>query len=459
MAEPTRTILVVDDEADQRRLLGGFVESLGYRTQEASSAEEALTLIRRQLPAMILLDVCLPGMTGIEALAEIRRIADRLPVLLITAYADLRQAVAAVKSGADDYLAKPVDLDELEAAITDALGKVEKPSKEALSRELPPWFVCQSQAMRRVIETAAVVAPSLAPVLILGESGSGKEVVAQMIHQWSPRAAGPLIAANCAGLPESLIESELFGHTKGAFTGASQARQGFFRAADGGTLFLDEIGELPLHLQPKLLRALESGEITPVGSDTPVRIDARLIAATNRDLSKEVLEGRFRDDLYYRINVVELVVPPLAQRQDDILPLARRFATEFAGAPVRLSPQAIECLFAYGWPGNVRELRNAVQRSCLLCRGDVILPEHLPPKVAALANSQPATTAGRLSQLERAAILATLDECRGNRTHAAKKLGISRRALIYKLRAIEAESQPADQDTGSATDRHDPLPN
>jgi DNA-binding NtrC family response regulator len=439
MADETRTILVVDDEAAQRQLLGSFVKSLGFRTEEASSAEDAVAMIHSHAPDMVLLDVRLPGMSGIEALAEIRKIADKLPVLLITAYADLRQAVAAVKGGADDYLAKPVDLDELETAIFDAIGPGEQEPGEKRLHELPPWLVCESLAMRHVLETAAVVAPSNAPVLILGESGTGKEVVAQMIHQWSPRAQGPLVAANCAGLPESLIESELFGHTKGAFTGANQARQGFFRAADGGTLFLDEIGELPLHLQPKLLRALESGQITPVGSDVPVHVDTRLVAATNRDLGKEVLENRFRDDLYYRINVVELIVPPLSERQDDILPLARRFAAEFAGAPVRLSPQAVQCLLAYCWPGNVRELRNAIQRSCLLCRGDVILSEHMPPKVAALASSGATAIASRLSQVERAAILATLEECGGNRTHTAKTLGISRRALIYKLRAIEAE--------------------
>ncbi len=441
MAEPPRTILVVDDEEAQRRLLGGFLESLGFLAQEASSGEKALEMIRDHVPDMVLLDVRLPGMSGIETLEEIRRIADKLPVLLITAYADVRQAVAAVKSGADDYLAKPVDLDELETAIADAVGPAEKTPGERRSREFPAWLVCESQAMRRVLDTAAVVAPSNAPVLILGESGTGKEVVARMIHEWSPRAAGPLVAANCAGLPESLIESELFGHTKGAFTGAIQARQGFFRAAHGGTLFLDEIGELPLHLQPKLLRALESGQITPVGSDTPLAVDTRLVAATNRNLSQAVEEGRFRDDLYYRINVIELIVPPLSERQDDLLPLARRFAVEFAGAPVRLSPQAVQCLLAYRWPGNVRELRNAIQRSCLLCRGDVILPEHLPPKVAALASEGVAASAGRLSQVERAAILATLEECGGNRTQAAKKLGISRRSLIYKIRAIEEERQ------------------
>jgi DNA-binding NtrC family response regulator len=454
MAERPRTILIVDDEAAQRRLLGGFVESLGFRAQEAASAEDALEAVRRQPPDMVLLDVRLPGMSGIDALAEIRKIAGDLPVLLITAYADLRQAVAAVKGGADDYLAKPIDLDELEAAIADALGSGER--KDGGGRKttppLPPGFVCASAAMRRVVETAAVVAPSDAPVLILGESGAGKEVVAQLIHRWSPRAAGPMVAANCAGLPESLIESELFGHTKGAFTGAEASRQGLFRAAHGGTLFLDEIGELPLHLQPKLLRALESGEVTPVGSERPVEVDTRLVAATNRDLAEDVREGRFRDDLYYRIDVVEMTVPPLRERHDDILPLVRQFAGAFAGGPVRLSPQAVQCMLAHPWPGNVRELRNAVQRACLLCRGDVILPEHLPPAIAALAGGAASAPpdSGRLSQMERAAILTTLEECGGNRTHAAKKLGISRRALIYKLRAMEGEGGRRKAEGGDA---------
>jgi len=445
MAEPKPTILIVDDDPSQRKLLGGFVESLGFRSQEAASAEDALQSLARSAPGMVLLDVRLPGMSGIEALPEIRKIAGDLPVLLITAHADLRQAVAAVKSGAEDYLAKPVDLDELEAVITDTLGP---PGEDARpkARQIPPLpsgFVCESPAMRRVIETVAVVAPSNAPVLVMGESGVGKEVIAELIHQWSPRHDGPLVAANCAGLPESLIESELFGHTKGAFTGAGAARAGFFRAAHRGTLFLDEIGDLPIHLQPKLLRALESGRITPVGSDTAVEIDTRLVAATNRDLAEAVDEGRFRDDLYYRINVIELIVPPLGDRREDILPLARRFAGAFSGAPVRLSPQAVQALLVHDWPGNVRELRNAVQRAVLLCRGDVILPEHLPPKIAARASETDAPgSRGRLSQVERATILATLSECNGNRTHAAKKLGISRRALIYKLRAMETATAP-----------------
>lgn len=444
MSEPSRTILVVDDEASQRELLGGFALRLGYRVREAASGEEALESIQRAPPDLVLLDVRLPGINGIETLGRIRQFAPDLPVLLITAFADLRQAVAAMKGGAEDYLAKPVDLDELRAAMADALGTGTAGSGEGEPPRppLPADLICESPAMRHLVSTIAVVAPSKAPVLITGESGTGKEVLARLVHAWSPRQDGPLVAANCASLPESLIESELFGHTKGAFTGASETRQGFFRAAHGGTLFLDEIAELPLHLQPKLLRALETGQVMPVGSDRAVEVDTRLIAATNRDLEKEVAEGRFRDDLYYRINVVELTVQPLRERREDIVPLARHFASEFSGGPVRLSPQAMHCLLAHPWSGNVRELRNAIQRACLLARGDVILPEHLPSKIASLAaqGSAEEEPRGRLSQVERATILATLQECGGNRTQTAKKLGISRRALIYKLRAIEVES-------------------
>ena len=453
MDDHPRTILVVDDEAAQRRLLGGFLESRGFRAAGGGLRRGGAGDRPRNPPDMVLLDVRLPGMSGIEALAEIRKLAERLPVLLITAYADLRQAVSAMKSGADDYLTKPLDLDELEAAIVDALGPPEPGIEGAADgpdrgqAELPPGLVCESPAMRRAVETVRVVAPSNAAGLDPrakrgGQGGRGPaDPPVEPAVRW---AAG---AANCAGLPESLIESELFGHTKGAFTGAVEARQGYFRAADGGTLFLDEIGELPLRLQPKLLRALESGEITPVGSDEPLEVDVRLVAATNRDLAEAVRQGKFREDLYYRINVVELIVPPLCERYDDILPLAVQFAGELAGTPVRLSPQAVQCLLAYPWPGNVRELRNAIHRACLLCRGDVILPEHLPPKMAALAGTAAeagyplGAPAGRLSQVERATILATLAECSGNRTHAAKKLGISRRTLIYRLRAIEAKRE------------------
>ena len=449
MPEERSEILIVDDVPEQRKLLGRFVESLGHTFTEAGSAEDALEQIRQHAPAMVLLDVRLPGMSGLEALPLIRRDWAALPVLLITAHADLRQAVAAMKTGADDYLAKPVDLRELQTVIEDVLGTRRKRQDEAtgpselVPGELPRHFVCESPAMRQVVETVAIVAPSDVTVLILGESGCGKEEIARLLHEWSPRSQGPLVSANCAGLPESLIESELFGHAKGAFTGASQERKGFFRSAEGGTLFLDEIGELPLALQPKLLRVLEAKQVTPVGSDRAIEVDIRLLVATNRQLSEAVADGSFRDDLYYRINVVEVVLPPLRERQADIAPLARHFAREFSETHVRFSPQALQCLLTHAWPGNVRELRNAIQRACLLCRGDVILPEHLPPKIASLAaiptDSEARESRGRLSEVERATILATLEECAGNRTHAAKKLGISRRALIYKLRAIENE--------------------
>jgi DNA-binding NtrC family response regulator len=245
-------------------------------------------------------------------------------------------------------------------------------------------------------------------------------------------------------MPENLVESELFGHIKGAFTGASENREGMFRAASGGTLFLDEIGELPLSLQPKLLRALETQQITPVGTDKPIDVDVRFVAATNRDLASDVREGRFREDLYYRINVIEMSIPSLAQRREDILPLAKHFAAQYAGRPVRLSPQAAQQLMSGVWPGNVRELRNAIQRACLLCRGDVIMPEHLVPAVTGTPESPPAwSDTNRLSHVERATIVATLDECGGNRTHAAEKLGISRRTLINKLKEIEVGKEDA----------------
>ncbi|NMC20366.1 MAG: sigma-54-dependent Fis family transcriptional regulator [Thermogutta sp.] len=440
-----RTVLVVDDEPSQRQLFAESVRQLGFAVIEAGSGEEAVEIASRRSPDLVLLDVRLPGISGLEALRRIREGTPDLPVLLITAYADVRDAVAALKSGACDYLTKPVDLEELKTAILDQLGEShDKASGVAELPPLPPDIVFADPAFRRVLETSALVAPTEAPVLILGPSGSGKDVIARLICRWSRRAEGPFVAANCAGLPETLIESELFGHVKGAFTGAQTDRKGYFRAAHGGTLFLDEIGELPLHLQAKLLRVLENGEITPVGSDQMVRVDFRLIAATHRDLTEAVAEGRFREDLFYRLNVFELRVPPLRERREDILPLARHFAAQFAGRPVRFSPQAASALLAHPWQGNVRELRNAVQRACLLARGDVVLPEHLPPQISRTVEGYEDRQTGRLDLVERAAILATLEECGGNRTLAARKLGISRRTLIYKLRAIEEEKNAAD---------------
>ncbi|TWT69372.1 sigma-54-dependent transcriptional regulator [Crateriforma conspicua] len=433
-----KTLLIVDDEASQRKLLAGFLTDCGFATRLADSGEEALKIVTNSPPDLVLLDVRLPGISGIEALGKIRETSPTLPVLLITAHADVHQAVDSIKRGADDYLAKPIDLEELRTAISDLLAQ-----PTAHPGDLPPLpdnIVAASGAMKSVLQTVAAVAVSDAPILITGESGSGKEVIADLLHRWSDRASGPLVIANCGALTETLTESELFGHASGAFTGASHAREGYFRSADGGTLFLDEIGELPLSLQPKLLRVLESGHMQPVGSDQSVNVDVRLVAATHRDLESAVQKSEFRDDLFYRINVVELRVPPLRDRRDDIAPLAKAFASGFAHRPVRLSPQTTQCLLSYSWPGNVRELRNAIQRACLMCRGDLVMPQHLPPKIANPHASESDPSDGqRLSQVERATILATLDECQGNRTRAAEKLGISRRGLINKLRSIEKE--------------------
>ncbi|ASV75785.1 Response regulator of zinc sigma-54-dependent two-component system [Thermogutta terrifontis] len=443
-------ILIVDDDEAHRKLFAEVVHSLGLRVAEAGSADEAWHRIADEHPGLILLDVRLPGKSGLEILPDLKKKYPDIPIILITAYGDVREAVEAMKIGAVDYLLKPVDLEELETVILDHVGRGEELATKSRLPPLPPHVVCVSAAFQKVLETAYLVAQSDAPVLILGPSGSGKEVVARLIRDWSSRREGPFVAANCAGLPESLIESELFGHVAGAFTGATADRMGYFRAAHGGTLFLDEIGELPLSVQAKLLRALETGEIIPVGSEKPVRTDFRLLAATNRNLEEFVKTGRFREDLYYRINVVELTVPPLKERREDILPLAEFFGRQFARQPVRFSPQAMAALLSYHWPGNVRQLRNAIQRACLLAQGNIILPEHLPPEVAALASSGHEATQeceeGRLSAVERATILSTLAECGGNRTLAARKLGISRRALIYKLKALEALSPPSGGD-------------
>lgn len=433
-----KTLMIVDDEQSQRELVGGFFASLGIKIVESGCAEQMLEKLEQFTPDMILLDVHLPGLDGVSAIEKIRLQLPKVPIVLITAYADVRQAVEALKKGADDYLAKPIDLEELKATVFDtlALSTIHSSPKKSL-RPLPNGFIAESQAMQRLTETVDVIAPSEAPVLIQGQSGAGKELIAQLIHSWSASSKGPLVAANCAGLSSTLIESELFGHVKGAFTGASESRKGLFRTALGGSLFLDEIGEMPIEMQPKLLRAIETKQVTPVGSDKPVDFDTRLIAATNRVLIDEVSKGTFREDLFYRLNVVELIVPPLSDRIADIAPLAKLFASQFSKRQVRFSPQATQKLIAHPWTGNVRELRNAIQRACLLCQGDVILPEHLPGTSIVPPASEDNMENNRLSQVERATILATLEECGGNKTKTAKKLGISRRTLIYKLHEFE----------------------
>ena len=430
-------VLVVDDEARFRQLYQQVLEDAGTNASAAASAEEALAIIEAGGIDMVVSDVRMPGADGIDLLRRSRASQPEIPFLLVTAYADIRDAVAALKLGAVDYLAKPVDLDELVAAVRDALHLTPEPSPGDVPAEAVADLVLESPSMKALVADAWRIADSDATVLLMGESGVGKEVLARLIHRGSPRSKGPLVAVNCGAIPANLLASELFGHERGAFTGADAARPGRFREADRGTLFLDEIGELPLELQPVLLRVLETQQVRPVGGSRDVSVDYRLVAATNRALEDAVADGTFRQDLYYRLAVVGLSIPPLRERPEDVLPLARRFLSSHDGGAGRtgsrrLSPEAGRLLERHRWPGNVRELANAMERAALLCRGDVILPEHLPPALRSSGSSaEPRET---LRDQEIAHIQSVLEQTGGNRTHAAEILGITRRGLIYKLK-------------------------
>jgi len=439
-------ILIVDDEIRFRELYGRVLETAGYEIRAAGSAEEALEIIRRDAPDIVLSDVRMPGASGIDLLRTTRLDHPALPFLLVTAYADVRDAVQALKLGAVDYLAKPVDLDELLTAVRDTVNDRTAPTEQDLPPETLRGIVADSAAMRSVLRDAYRVAGSDANILLTGESGCGKEVVARFIHQNSPRRDRPMVAVNCGSITGSLLASELFGHERGSFTGAVARRLGRFREADGGTLFLDEIGDMPLDLQPALLRAIETGLIMPVGSDREVRVDYRLVAATNRNLLEDVEASRFRRDLYYRLNVIAIEIPSLRERQEDILPLARHFLTQGASETKRLSRAAAQALLAHQWPGNVRELANAIERARLLCSADVVLPENLPSTIrdaavpTASGDPEPAEaeipSMKTLEQQEIDAIRRALEQTGGNRTRAAELLGITRRGLIYKLKRL-----------------------
>jgi two-component system response regulator HydG len=445
----TARVLIVDDEARFRDLYGQTLRAAGFETLEAADVAAAQAVLDAGPVDMVVSDVRMPGDSGLDLLQRARTAQADLPFLLVTAYADVRDAVAALKLGAVDYLTKPVDLDELVTAVRDTLGlgPGEDPSFEVPAEALE-GIVASSPAFRLVLRDAWRVARSDVPVLLTGESGTGKEVITELLHRGSPRAAGPLVAVNCAAIPANLLASELFGHERGAFTGADQRRTGKIREAHGGTLFLDEIGDMPLELQPALLRVLETGRITPVGSDREVQVDYRLVAATNRDLEAEVLAGRFRADLFYRLNVIALELPPLRERPEDIGDLARHFLAHKGGEKKRLSRAAARALATHPWPGNVRELANAMERARLLSRTDVILPEHLPPAVRLHAPASTATgnlpaldlaTVQTLEDTEKQEIRKALRETGGNRTRAAKLLGITRRGLLYKLKRYGLE--------------------
>jgi DNA-binding NtrC family response regulator len=442
-------ILIVDDDPAQRSLLDSFLSSQGFQTVVVPSGERALEVLRSQSVDMMISDVRMPGLSGLETLRRARQIRGGLPILLVTAHADIRDAVIAMRDGAVNYLSKPIDLDELLSSVRQAAGLSKAaPVRFSEKKELPPRIVASSPLMLALFHDCALIAASESRVLITGESGVGKEAVADVIHAWSPRAAGPLVKLNCAAIPENLLESELFGHQKGAFTGAVAQRIGRFEMADGGTIFLDEIAELTPPLQAKLLRVAQDGRFQRIGSNAEIRVNARILAATNRNLEEEVKTGRFREDLFYRLNVVELNVPPLRERAEDILPLAHQFLDEFTQGRAKLSSAVSSCLEHYAWPGNVRELRNAMERAALLSRGELIMPEHLPARIrpgsdSAVKVDQAAVQ--HLEEIEYQAVLQTLRKHEFNRTATAKTLGISRRALIYKLQNMRERGFDVDR--------------
>lgn len=443
----TPRLLIVDDDPGQRSLLDSFLKGQGFQTVPVDSGERALELLRAEPFSMMISDVRMPGMTGLQALRQARQENAVLPVLLVTAYADIREAVGAMRDGAVNYLTKPIDLDELLLSVRQATGLAPQVSVRFGEQALPANVVARSPTMHALFRDAALVAASECRILVTGESGVGKEVLADVIHAWSPRAGGPMVKVNCAAIPETLLESELFGHEKGAFTGAVTQRVGRFEQANGGSIFLDEIADMSPKLQAKLLRVTQDGRFQRVGSNAEVHTNARILAATNRNLEEAVRAEHFREDLYYRLNVVELSIPPLRERTEDILPLASQFIGTFTQGRARFSSSVADCLVRYAWPGNVRELRNAMERASLLSRGEMVLPEHLPARVrgdaTGTAPSEPVDPK-RLEDIERQTILATLKEHAFNRTETARALGISRRTLVYKLQRLREQGYGVD---------------
>ena len=444
--KPARiTILIVDDDPGHRGMLTTLLADWGFRVEAAADGETAVARCREQAFDLILMDVRMAGISGIEALREIKAYNPAIPILIMTAYSDVETAVEAIKAGAYDYLTKPLDFEDLRLTMERALDHAAlRDENRTLRQTLAASFdtggiIGQSPPMRRLMEMLATIAPSEATVMVTGESGTGKELIARAIHANSPRRKGPYIAVNCAALTETLLESELFGHEKGAFTGAEKRREGRFLAADKGTIFLDEIGEMPLSMQVKLLRAIQEREIQRVGGDQTLRVDVRIVAATNRDLLAEVEAGRFRQDLYYRLNVVALALPPLRDRGEDIPLLASYFLRKFAeknGKHIKgFTPEAMDRMLKHSWPGNVRELENAVERAVVLALGEYIGERELPPALSGGPDEpRPGGFANlTLEELERVAILDALEAAGGNKSEAARRLGITRKIMHAKL--------------------------
>lgn len=450
------TVLIVDDERTLARAVKAFLLESGYEAEIAPDAEQAIGLLETLRPDVVFSDVRLPGMNGIELLRRIREFDPSIPVVIMTAYGTIEGAVEAVKLGAFDYLKKPVDLEELRLLADRAREHSQLRQELSYYRrqaagDVPfAGVVGESDSMRAVLDRARQIAAldETPPVLIIGETGTGKGLVARTIHAGSRRSSKPFIEVNCTAIPATLMEAELFGHERGAFTDAKESRMGLFEAAEGGFLFLDEVGDVELSLQGKLLRAVEERSVRRVGGNRDRKVDVRILAATNRDLERESQRERFRRDLYFRLAVILLRLPPLRERGEDVLTLAEHFLQRFKakyGKPVeRIDPQARDLMLAYPWPGNVRELSHVVERAVLWSRGPTLDIEHLaleahPDSPPAPEEQQPASSPSRpagmdLEQWERSLIEQALREAAGNQTRAAQRLGISRDTLRYRLK-------------------------
>jgi two-component system NtrC family response regulator len=455
-------VLVVEDERSQREMLCGFLRKDGFRVVEAEDGPTALDHMRKNSFDVMILDQKMPGMSGLQVLEEAKKIQPDVDALMVTAFGSVESAVEAMKKGAFDYVTKPIDLEELLLALARiaerrTLIRENEILKERLQEKGigESRLICKSPKMAEVVNLAGRVASSKASVLLLGESGTGKELLARLIHSLSPRSSKPLVTVNCAALPESLLESELFGHEKGAFTGAIQRRVGFFEQADGGTLFLDEVGDLSPTVQVKLLRFLQEGEFQRVGGSAVLRSDVRLISATHRDLKARMQDGSFREDLFYRLNVVTILLPPLRERREDIRPLVEHFMSVYAaenGKPIEgISREAMDLLLRYDYPGNVRELENIIERAVVITRGTIIQTEDLP--FGLQSREKPKGTKApshmglkaRLEALERELIEEAMAEARSNQSKAASLLGLSERMLRYKLKkyGLKASENPS----------------
>ncbi len=449
--KPKKSILIVDDDSAHRTMLRSLVGGWGYDVVEADDGSTAIATVQQRPFDMVLMDVRMLKVSGLEALERIKAFNPAIPITIMTAYSSVETAIEALKKGAYDYLTKPLDFDKLRLSLERAMEHVQlKEENRLLKESLGKQFDMQniigrSTPMVNLLETVAHVAPSEATVMITGESGTGKELIAGIMHYNSPRKTGPFIKINCAAITETLLESELFGHEKGAFTGADRRKEGRFFQAHGGSLFLDEVSEMSLTMQVKLLRVLQEREITRVGGDSVVKVDVRVISATNKNLQQLMEDGLFREDLFYRLNVVGLEIPPLRKRRDDIPLLAQHFLEMFAAKNRKeikgFTPGAMDQLIRYDWPGNVRELMNAVERGVVLARApyldieDLTVASNISPQVMADIPVVPQKDANlSLEAIERDTILRALEITSGNKSEAARRLGITRKTLHKKLK-------------------------